>query len=397
MPRDRRRGRETHEREDVVSEEDDGHGNRSTDTHPPEDLGRFDRSFFVRMVASFLVFTVAFAVLELGLRFGFMLYDFHVDDAEVASVAADRLEGDLRRIMLNRGGPVASRTVYPILERNFRTAGLHIAVEPSETTKESIEAGFHFEPKGIQANFPEGIHHEAVVPVRADEVCLQCHGTAEVGDVLGTIRVRDYLSTRIDEWWGEVRLTATLNLLNVVVHSVILFFLLRFLLDPLLTLRGTVARLAQGERLTTRARVDSRDEFGELAHDLNTFLDRIEDVLQDVRQQVAATVGIHGRLSEVSRSLRARTETVTEILHDVARDDERVALPVLVDEVHGLVRESREVSNLDDRLDDVALRGTRLLQRLRAQGEAGDGDRNGGEDGEDAEGSSVQDRWSGSS
>jgi len=380
-----------------VNGQGEGGEDRPADTQPPDDLGRFDRSFFVRMVASFLVFTVAFAVLELALRFGFMLYDFHVDDAEVASVAAGRLEGDLRRIMLNRGGPVASRTVYPILERNFRTAGLHVAVEPSEITRASIEATFGFEPRGIQASFPEGIHHEAVVPVRADEVCLQCHGTAEVGEVLGTIRVRDYLSTRIDEWWGEVRLTATLSLLNVVVHSVILFFLLRFLLDPLLTLRGTVARLAQGERLTTRARVDSSDEFGELAHDLNTFLDRVEHILEDVRRQVVETVGVHGRLSEVSRRLRARTDTVTEILHDVAGGDGAAGLPMLVDEVHGLVRESREVSVLDDRLDEVARRGTRLLQRLRARGEAGSAEGESDEKGDPVDRSAVQEREGGSS
>lgn len=80
-----------------------------------ERLWRFDRSFFVRMTLSFLVFLLVVAVIEAGLRFGIEVYAFYHRDAEETRIAADRLAEDVRSIMLNEGGPVASRTVYPIL------------------------------------------------------------------------------------------------------------------------------------------------------------------------------------------------------------------------------------------------------------------------------------------
>lgn len=111
-------------------------------------LGRFDKSFFVRMVASFLLFTLAVAVVELGFRLGVLWYDFHRTDRDQAQLTAERVANDVRSIMLNRGGPVASRTVYPILARTFEQAGLRVAIEPSPVTTASIRKLFGFEPRG---------------------------------------------------------------------------------------------------------------------------------------------------------------------------------------------------------------------------------------------------------
>ena len=91
------------------------------DTEAP---GRFDRSFFLRMIVSFLAFLLVVALIEAGLRFSFELYAFRNRDLADTQVAAERLAADIRTIMLNEGGPVASRTVYPILERNYDLAGL---------------------------------------------------------------------------------------------------------------------------------------------------------------------------------------------------------------------------------------------------------------------------------
>lgn len=266
----------------------------------PRKLGWWDQSFFIRMVVSFFVLTLVVAVLELGLRLAFALYEFHRarDDAQVA---AERLANDIRSIMLNRGGPVASRTVYPILQRNFERAGLHIAIEPSEATETSIQRLFEFRPEGVRPLWPKGSHNEGRVEVRADEFCLQCHVDAALGDVLGTVVVRDYLSTRLREWWREVRLTGTLNLAKVGLHTIILFFLLRALLEPLLSLRSAVSRLAKGQAgLTTRAEVRSSDEFGDLANDLNAFLDRVDHVLADLHKTIARIVAVSTRLAQVT-------------------------------------------------------------------------------------------------
>ena len=90
---------------------------------------------------SFFLFTLAVGGIELGIRFGLVLYDFHVTERADAQISAERLAADVQAIMLNRGGPVASRTVYPIIKRNLQLGGLEIAVLPSHVTRTSIANG----------------------------------------------------------------------------------------------------------------------------------------------------------------------------------------------------------------------------------------------------------------
>jgi len=344
-----------------------------TNTRIPEDLGRFDRSFVVHMIGSFVVFLLAVAVLEIGIRFAIVWYEFERHGHETAQEAAEELSDDIRDIMINQGGPVASRTVYPILARAFDRSGLEIAILPSEPTTESIERIFAFTPRGIPPDFSEGAHHEARVEVRAEELCLRCHVSASVGDALGTVVVRDYRSARLEMWWEEVQLTLTLNLLKIVVHTVILFFLLRLLMGPLLSLRNAVGRLALGRGgLAVRAEVRSSDEFGELAADLNAFLDRISSIVEDLRTSLGRTMAVNYRLASVTGQVEAQVNQVDEALRATvaaAQDAAGVApamerLPRLIREVHDLKHLIREIGFLEDHLRDVSEAERDLLARL---------------------------------
>lgn len=336
------------------------------------ELGRYDRSFFIRMVVSFLAFTLALVLVELGLRFGLVLYEFR-RSGEETRVAAERLAGDVRSIMLNRGGPVAARTVYPILQRNFQRAGLEIAIEPSEVTRTSIRKTLGFVPEGVHSAWPSGTYNEGRVELRAEEFCLQCHTDASVGAVLGTVTTRSYLSTRLEGWWKDVRLTAGLNLLTVVIHSVILFFLLRVLLAPLFSLRSAVSQLAKGAAdLSTRAEVRSSDEFGELANDLNAFLDRIDHILADLQGTIAKTVAVSTRLAQVTGRTGDQLERVERSLEAVlaAPGADQAAVARILQEVHEFRHMIQQLGFLEEHLNDVAEAGQRLLDRLRGRREA---------------------------
>ncbi len=339
-------------------------------------MGRFDHSFFVRMIVGFLLLTLVVAALEIGLRYTAVLWDFHRVEQDRPELAARDLAEDIRSIMLNEGGPVASRTVYPILERNFRRAGLRIAVEPSEDTRTAIERIYGFTPEGIPADWPEGTFNEGTLEVRAESACLRCHVDSEVGDPLGTVLVRDYLDHRLDDWWDELRLTATVNLAKAGAHTVILFLLLRVLMAPLLSLRSAVARLGKGTSgLRIRAEVASADEFGELAHDLNSFLDRITGLMDELRRTTGRTVSLNTRLTHLTRDAREQLErveaAVTEALPEneeewQARGAEGARLTRVMQELHQLRHHVQGIESLEERLDDAADDGQRLLSRLLA-------------------------------
>lgn len=296
---------------------------------------RFDQSFVVHMIRDFFLLLLAVAVLELVARLVIVVYEFETEGHLETRVAAERLAEDVRSIMLNEGGPVAARTVYPMLRENHEALGLIIAVEPSEVTIESIERVFDFTPRGIPARWPSGRHQSASVQVRAEPTCLSCHLTAKDGDVLGTITVRSYLSRHIARWWEEVRLTGLLGVGKIILHSVLLFVLLRWRMAPLLSLKGVVSRLARaGSDLSYRATVRSSDEFGTLARDLNLFLDRISHIVDDLSNVLGkiATVNEHlvqiqGDVGERLRKIRTSTEKLDRSAFSGARGE-----PVLSEE-----------------------------------------------------------------
>jgi len=270
----------------------------------PSQMGRFEQSFIVRMVKEFFLLLLIVVMVELTLRFALLLYDVSRHEVEVTTRASQQLADDVRNIMVNSGGPVAARTLYPILRQNHAARGLFIAIEPSEVTVRSIEKIFSFRPKGVPADWPEGRHHSATVPIEAEKFCLRCHVEARVGDVLGTVTVRDYFADHLASWWREVRLTAAMSLFKILLSTMLLYLLLKARLEPVQTLRAVVGDLARGStELSRRAPVRSADEFGALANDLNRYLDRLTHVIQDLADVLARIGDLNTRLEDIREKI----------------------------------------------------------------------------------------------
>ena len=275
--------------------------------------GRFEQSFVFHMIRDFFLLLLLVAAVELGIRYALLRLDFSRQEPARVAQAAQRLAEDVKSIMLNSGGPLAAQTVYPILNRNHEDLGLSIAVTPSPVTVESMQVSFKMDVRGLQPRWPEGIHQEATAALKAEQFCLNCHVKARVGDVLGTVSVRSYLERKEAVWWQEVRLTAGALSLKILVHTVLLFLLLKVRMEPLLALRSTVSGLARGVMdLSPRAAVKTADEFGELAQDLNHFLDRIGGVVQDLDRVLGEVVQVGARLGTLNRGLERQVETMRE-------------------------------------------------------------------------------------
>src|SRR6056297_2146993 len=284
-------------------------------------IGRFDQSFLIHMIRDFFVILLAVTVLEFALKAGLVYYKFTVNGPrDVRGLAAD-LADNVRSIMRNEGGPVAARTVYPILERNWSDLGYRIAIEPSPVTTRSIEAGFGFTPEGIpMGDWPDTTHNIATHQVAAEPFCLACHTEAAVGDVLGQITVRRDLSTDFSQWIADMRLTGLLALGKIVLHSVLLFLILRARLEPLLGLRAVVSNLARAYGgLTHRAEIRTADEFGVLARDLNLFLDRVCRLMEELDEVLARVVTVNADIVKIQSDLRDRIDSLTGSIRRLER------------------------------------------------------------------------------
>jgi methyl-accepting chemotaxis protein len=267
----------------------------------PADFGRFEKSFTFHMMRDFFLLLVL--------------------------VAAVQLADDVKAIMLNSGGPVAAQTVYPILDRNYQGLGLAIAVVPSPATVESIQQTFKFKPLGLQPKWEAGEHKEASITLHAEQFCLGCHIKARVGDVLGTVSVRSYLKPKEDAWWNEISLMASALSIKIILHTIVLFLLLKVRMEPLLSLRSTTAALAKGVmNLSPRATVKSTDEFGELAADLNHFLDRVKLIVHDLDKILSEVVSAGERITLINRELEQQIDGLREAAIESNNSDVQRAL-----------------------------------------------------------------------
>ncbi|RMH12942.1 MAG: methyl-accepting chemotaxis protein [Gemmatimonadetes bacterium] len=361
--------------------------------------GRFDRSFAIRTIRDFLLALTALVAVELVARLALALRDYATEDREAVEFAAERLASDVREIMLNRAGPTAARTVYPILEQTYDQVGLDIEIVPSPVTVSSVRRVLGFEPRGVSSRPRDGAHHEATVALEAETFCLQCHVDAAVGDVLGHVTVRRYRADRLAAWWREAGVTSVIGMGNVILHTIVLFLLLRVRMEPLLRLRARVAALARGEMdLMGETPVRTADEFGELAMDLDRFLHRLGRLLEELDGVLRRMLAVNERLEGVSETLRRQAGTLDERTHEALASAFRLhdALSAGLERAtveaelrsltEALVQVSRAVGDdahyvgeilvLEERLRAVAESGQRLLDRLApASGPAGTGAR----------------------
>jgi len=321
----------------------------------------FEQSFMFHMIRDFFLLLLLVATVEMGIRYVLLRYDFAIKEQARVDQAAQKLANDVKSIMLNSGGPLAAQTVYPILNRNYDDLGLSIAVIPSEVTVASMKESFKIDAQGLQPAWRVGPHLEATVALTAEQFCLNCHVKAKVNDVLGTVKVGSYLQTKEAAWWSEVRLTAGALSLKILVHTILLFFLLKARMAPLLSLRSTVSQLARGLMdLSPRAKVNGADEFGELAQDLNHFLDRITVVVSDLDQILSKVVDAGGRLGSLNRDLE---QTVDGLRDASSRGVDGTAQGQSA-QYRALAQSLREMALLEASMQSIAQSGQQVLHRL---------------------------------
>jgi len=278
-------------------------------SNPELGSGRFEQSFIFHMIRDFFLLLLLVAGIEMAIRYVALRWDFSRQEPVRVERAAQQLANDVKAIMLNAGGPTAAQTVYPILNRNYDDLGLSIAVLPSAVTVASMKETRGMEVVGLQPRWTDGLHQTASVSMTAEAYCLACHVKAKVGEVLGTVHVRSYLERKEVAWWQEVRLTAAALSLKILTHTIVLFLLLKVRMEPLLALRSTVSGLAKGVMdLSPRAGVKTADEFGELAQDLNHFLDRIALIVRDLDKILSEVVSVGSRLGALNKHLERQLD-----------------------------------------------------------------------------------------
>lgn len=286
-----------------------------------ERLGGFDRSFLVTMIRDFFVILLLVTVAEFALKAGMVVWEFETTGREATQDAAREVADNVRSIMVNEGGPVAARALYPIMQTGMENLGFLLSIEPSEVTIASIQESFGFAPRGVQPpEWPEGRFVEGVAELRAEAFCQTCHVKAQIGDVLGVVTVRHYLANDLAAWWKGLQITAILSLGKIVLHSMLLFLILKARMAPLLQLRDAVGGLSRAfGRLDRRVEIASNDEFGALSRDLNLFLERLQRIVGELDAVLRRVVTVNDDIVRIQTELRDRLDGFVAGVHRVER------------------------------------------------------------------------------
>ncbi|KAB2965564.1 methyl-accepting chemotaxis protein [Zoogloea sp.] len=115
-----------------------------------------------------------------------------------------------------------------------------------------------------------------------------------------------------------VRTTAILfGLVSVLLISGVLYALLTALTRPLARLSTAMAELASGDAdLTRRVPIERNDELGRTAASLNAFLDRLQGMFREVRDESVALAGglrsVASSTGQVAESSRTVADTTSE-------------------------------------------------------------------------------------
>jgi hypothetical protein len=80
-----------------------------------------------------------------------------------------------------------------------------VTIVLSDVMIRPIENALNFEPAGIPEARPAGDFKEVSVTITAETFCLQCHTEANVGHLLGTVAMHNYLRRDFEIWFTAIR------------------------------------------------------------------------------------------------------------------------------------------------------------------------------------------------
>lgn len=149
--------------------------------------------------------------------------------------------------------------------------------------------------------------------------------------------IEDKLTVMADETDAEVRETmwfiVAIGMALLFLFSVAAYLFAVRITQPLQQVSNAMQDMSRGDGdLTQRLDVRSSDEVGQLAQGFNSFVDKIQTLVNDVKSAVEALSSATGRMSEIVANThkevsgqRSETEQVAAAIHEMAMAVQQVA------------------------------------------------------------------------
>ncbi|WP_440056394.1 methyl-accepting chemotaxis protein (plasmid) [Pseudoalteromonas sp. T1lg65] len=169
---------------------------------------------------------------------------------------------------------------------------------------------------------------------------VRMEGIKNVDWYLGVVINKDIAYAQVSSFRNTA---AVYMLVGVLVIVFLLKFLLNYLMRPMYDLNHAIKDIAQGEGdLTRRLNVDSQDEFGELSHYFNQFVEKIHDSIVKVKDTTVM-------LEQSVNSLVDQTQDTLSMYSDQSKRTDNVATAI-----NELSSSAIEISNSANHASELA-------------------------------------------
>jgi len=157
-------------------------------------------------------------------------------------------------------------------------------------------------------------------PLIAEKLCLNCHASSKIGDVLGVMDLTFSLN-EMDKKINNISFKfLIIFIISLIIISLLVMLVLKQVVGkPISTLLERVKDLSSGDGdLTKRVNIKSNDELGEVAKYINLFIDKIRSTIiesQNTAHHVDQTgIELNDSAKNVSKSASEQTEQVSKTM-----------------------------------------------------------------------------------
>ncbi|MBU0631576.1 methyl-accepting chemotaxis protein [bacterium] len=166
-------------------------------------------------------------------------------------------------------------------------------------------------------------HHtiRLLKPLIATQTCLECHVNVEVGEALGVMDMTVSLAENdVEIAHTKMTLLIYLALACIVFVSLVIWFFSKEVINPLENLGNRAHSLVEGDKdLTKRINVSGKDEFAYAASSVNSFIEVVQDTINEVKNLGEQNTSIAKNMSNQAELINKSISNEREIVNQTTQ------------------------------------------------------------------------------
>ncbi|RMF96941.1 MAG: methyl-accepting chemotaxis protein [Candidatus Schekmanbacteria bacterium] len=185
---------------------------------------------------------------------------------------------------------------------------------------------------------------EGLIPIKADERCIDCHSNVEKGKIMAFLNLEMWANSKIKMLNANIRKDLIKSFLLTLVLASIIFLILRRITKPLKDISETAKRISMGET-NIEIEYNSKDEIGMLAQAFRELTEYIKNAAKCVNELANGKL----KISAVMKSEKDEMNKSFLNLQNTLRE--------VIDDTEAVIRSAKE-GNLKKRVDVSKYKGS---------------------------------------